>query len=112
MTTATHGRDRRLIYNHARSKEARAPERQDPVATLRGKHHAELAGLGTRHKREGDRLEIEFNGETARSKYRDRPVDEGKRRKALQEKHRAERTKMQKRHGVEVETEFARHPVD
>jgi hypothetical protein len=115
MATATRNRTRHQVYSHPSSVAARAPEKHDPVAALRATHHAEMTELGTRHRRESVDLERAFNAEEAKhpdSRLANRPADEGKRRKALQQKHSTERAKMVARHGAEIEAESKRHPVE
>jgi hypothetical protein len=104
---------RRTIYNHARSKEQRAPVKPSAVHALKGKHHDEKSVMGQRHRRESEALRQKLDNERARDlPYQNEPTDAEKRRRALDKRHESERNNLAARHTRELTATAAKEQLD
>jgi hypothetical protein len=104
---------RRTMYNHARSKEQRAPVKPSAVHALKGKQHDEKTAMGQRHRREGEALRQKLDNERVRDlPLHNDPPDAEKRRRALDKKHESERNNLAARHNRELEAAAAKEHID
>jgi hypothetical protein len=123
MTNAQKEYQRRSLYNHPASKEARAKEegrgaKPSPVAMLRTKQRGEKQELIQRHRQESAKFEHELNVEEShRVNHGEKPVAAShesspeSRREKIVARHQKESGALSDRHDHELEAAMKKHPV-